>query len=252
MSISRTEQKRVETYAHTLLEAAKSENREVVEAQDLESILALNPEALSMLKVMSERDEISLLPEVVGLYKRLSSGDDVDKAATATAASHSSSSAAKSQSSDKARTYARTLLEVAKVEGREGKELEDLRSVEKLTPEIQSLLATMASREDSDLLPRAISAYKEMLDKEGDTVAVEVTTAVPLDDDLRSQVRAKLEKSLGKGVFLIERVDPEIIGGIIVSAHGNRRDASVRAQLNHAREVLTQNQVGGDSSDGED
>ncbi|MCH3967559.1 MAG: F0F1 ATP synthase subunit delta [Atopobiaceae bacterium] len=251
MSISRTEQKRVETYAHTLLEAAKSEDREVVEARDLESLLALNPEALGMIKVMGERDELDLLPEVVGLYQKLSVSNEQETKAV-TPQRGPASATQKSQSASKASTYARTLLEAAKTEGREGKELEDLQSVEKLTPEIRSMLAVMASRQDSDLLPRAISAYKEMLDKEGDTVAVEVTTAVPLDDELREKVRAKLGKSIGKGVFLIEKVDPDIIGGIIVSAHGHRRDASVRAQLNHAREVLTLNQIGGDSSDGED
>ena len=41
-------------------------------------------------------------------------------------------------------------------------------------------------------------------------------------------------------MFLIEHVDPSIIGGIILSARGQRRDASVRMQLESAKKVMTQ------------
>ena len=77
---------------------------------------------------------------------------------------------------------------------------------------------------------------------EGDeaTVGVTVTTAVPLDNELRMLVTQKCELDLGRNVFLIERVDPSITGGIILSVNGRRRDASVRHQLEQAYKVMTQ------------
>ena len=46
--------------------------------------------------------------------------------------------------------------------------------------------------------------YKEYLDAEDKTVSVTVTTAVPMDDDLREKVRAKAEADLKAPVYLVE------------------------------------------------
>ena len=73
-----------------------------------------------------------------------------------------------------------------------------------------------------------------------------MTTSVPMDDDLRAKVRAKVEKDLDAPVFLVERVDPSILGGIIVEARGNRHDASVRAQLANIRKTLSSTYIGSD------
>ena len=54
-------------------------------------------------------------------------------------------------------------------------------------------------------------------------------------------IKQKCESDLEARVFLIEHVDPTIIGGIILSARGQRRDASVRMQLETARKVMTHN-----------
>ena len=73
-----------------------------------------------------------------------------------------------------------------------------------------------------------------------------VTTAVPLDDDLREKVIAKAEKDLNAPVYLVERVDPSIIGGVVLEARGNRYDASVRAQLANIRKTLSSTFIGSD------
>ena len=70
-------------------------------------------------------------------------------------------------------------------------------------------------------------------------VAVDVTTAVELSDALRESISAKLAADLGKGVVLRETVDPSIIGGIVISTHGHRIDASLASQLENARLVLS-------------
>ena len=54
-------------------------------------------------------------------------------------------------------------------------------------------------------------------------------------------ITQKCELDLGANVFLIERVDPSIIGGLIISANGKRRDASIKTQLEAARKIMTQN-----------
>ena len=47
-------------------------------------------------------------------------------------------------------------------------------------------------------------------------------------------------------MYLVERVDPSIIGGIMLEARGKRHDASVRAQLANIRKTLSSSFIGGE------
>ena len=104
----------------------------------------------------------------------------------------------------------------------------------------------MQREDDLDLVAQVAKQYKEYLDAEDKTVSVTVTTAVPMDDDLREKVRAKAEADLKAPVYLVERVDPSIIGGIMLEARGKRYDASVRAQLANIRKTLSSSFIGGE------
>lgn len=111
---------------------------------------------------------------------------------------------------------------------------------------VRDVLGVMAQRGEIDLLPRVLDDFEAGLREKMNLTIVEVTTAIPLDDDLRRQIEDKLSADLGTDVALSERVDKAILGGIIMSANGRRIDASVTSQLDHARNVLTQNTDGGE------
>lgn len=141
----------------------------------------------------------------------------------------------------KLETYAQTLLEAAKTEGRVYENLAPLKAEADASPEVLSVLSQMAANGDLDKMSDVLDLYSEMADGDQQTVGVTVTTAVPLDHELRALITQKCELDLGCNVFLIERVDPSIIGGLILSANGRRRDASVRHQLEQAGKVMTRN-----------
>lgn len=113
-------------------------------------------------------------------------------------------------------------------------------------PVFVDVLAVMAERGDMSKLARVATSFENQLRTELNLNVVEVTTAVSLDDDLRSKITNKLAADLGTDVVLDEHVDASIIGGIIMSANGRRIDASVTSQLDHARNVLTQTTDGGE------
>lgn len=135
-------------------------------------------------------------------------------------------------------TYARSLMESAKAEGRIFIDLDAVEKLAAASPEVMAILSTMVQRGQLDLLPRVAEAYRSMTEEDEDVVGVTVTTAVPLDDELRSQIERKLKADFGKEVFLIEKVDPSIIGGLVLEARGQRRDISVKTQLRAARTTL--------------
>lgn len=140
----------------------------------------------------------------------------------------------------KLETYARTLLEAAKTEDRVYENIEPLKADASASPEVLSVLSQMAAHGDLDKLSDVLDLYREMADGDEHTLGITVTTAVPLNHELRALITQKCELDLNRNVFLIERVDPSIIGGIVLSVNGHRYDASVRHQLEQARKVMTQ------------
>ena len=113
-------------------------------------------------------------------------------------------------------------------------------------PELGVVLAVMAQRRDLDLLPRVLEALNGLMAEKLGTVVVDVTTVVPLDDELRRIIKEKTEADLGVNVVLREHIDKAILGGIIMSTGEKRIDASIISQLNHARNVLKETTDGGE------
>ncbi|HYY76369.1 MAG TPA: F0F1 ATP synthase subunit delta, partial [Gaiellaceae bacterium] len=68
---------------------------------------------------------------------------------------------------------------------------------------------------------------------------LELTTAVELSDEEAARVVRQIEDASGRRVEASRRVDPSIIGGIVVQAGSQRLDASVRGRLNQLRQELT-------------
>ncbi len=143
-------------------------------------------------------------------------------------------------------TYARSLMEAAKAEGHVAEDLCQMQVLGSASPEVLAVLSSMIERGQLDILPKVAAAFKDVSEEDEDVVGVTVTTAVELDDELRASLQTKCEKDYGCKVFLIEKVDPTIIGGIVIEARGNRRDISVKTQLRAAREAL----VSSNQSDG--
>lgn len=146
----------------------------------------------------------------------------------------------------KIEAYARSLLDAARGEGRAPLDVQQIRHAVKFAPEVFEVLARMAEESDLELLQQVYDDLRNMLDSEDETVTVDVTTAVKMTPSLRKKVRDKCEHDFEAPIFLVEHIEPSILGGIIIEAKGRRRDASVRAQLVNIRRNLSTSFVGGD------
>jgi F-type H+-transporting ATPase subunit delta len=103
-----------------------------------------------------------------------------------------------------------------------------IRGVDRLA----SNLAYLLTREGKFGLIRSIAAdYQNLLENYRGIDKAEIITAVPLDDDERKKMTKQLGSITGKKITLIEKVDPGIIGGIIVRVGGKIIDGSTRNQL---------------------
>ena len=140
------------------------------------------------------------------------------------------SSSTKRVDAEKVEAYTRALLEAARSEGRANADLVQWQHAQKFTPEVLETIAAMQREDDLRLLEEVAKRYKELLDSQDTTVSVTVTTAVPMDDALREKVRAKTEADLNAPVYLVERIDPSIIGN----------DLSVEEQRRLAEKYLAE------------
>ncbi len=77
-----------------------------------------------------------------------------------------------------------------------------------------------------------IAAFDALADARAGGVKAEVTVAEALSDKNRKAVSEALAAVTGKKVSVAEKVDPSIIGGIIVKLGSRMVDSSVRTKLN--------------------
>ena len=146
----------------------------------------------------------------------------------------------------KVEQYARTLLDVAQAEGRTNADLVQWRHAVKFSPEVLEVLTTLQSNEDPKLIKDVYAQLQNLVAADDSTVMVTATTSVEMDDDLREKVVAKAHELFNASIYLVERIDPNILGGIVIEAKGQRYDASVRAQLANIRTALASTFMGGE------
>ena len=92
-------------------------------------------------------------------------------------------------------------------------------------------LRLLESRNKLHLAPGMRVAYQEMADDRNGIAHATVTTAVPLSDDERQSVSARLSELTGKRVDVSAVVDEKIIGGIIARIGDQLIDGSTRTRL---------------------
>ena len=77
--------------------------------------------------------------------------------------------------------------------------------------------------------------FEILADDAAGRVRATVTTAIPLSEADRESLARDLSSQLGKDVRLESRVDPEILGGLVLQVGDRLTDASVAARLDQLR-----------------
>ena len=81
--------------------------------------------------------------------------------------------------------------------------------------------------------------YKRQLYNEHFRIAeITVTASAPLSESVREKIAAKMSEVTGKTVSIKEKVDPSIIGGVVIDYGSTRYDGSVRTRLNELKKEL--------------
>lgn len=81
-------------------------------------------------------------------------------------------------------------------------------------------------------LPGMIRAYMALLANHRGETSAQVVSARPLGPEETEALRAALREQLGRDVTLDARVDPGILGGLVVKVGSRMIDTSLRTKLN--------------------
>jgi F-type H+-transporting ATPase subunit delta len=83
-----------------------------------------------------------------------------------------------------------------------------------------------------------VKAYAALVARHKGEVTAYVTVAEPLSDAHRNEIRDTLNAVTGKDVLIDVKVDPSIIGGLVVKLGSRMVDSSLRTKLNALKHAM--------------
>jgi F-type H+-transporting ATPase subunit delta len=95
----------------------------------------------------------------------------------------------------------------------------------------QKFLGLGAANRRLFALPGMIAAFLATLAARRGEVTAEVTSAVALSDAQSSAIAAALKQTVGRTVALTAKIDPSILGGLIVRVGSRMVDSSIKSKL---------------------
>jgi F-type H+-transporting ATPase subunit delta len=102
-------------------------------------------------------------------------------------------------------------------------------------PELGTLTRNLAYllvvKRKMNLIGGIANQYQKMVDNYHGIEHAEITTAIPLEDADKIKMEKVLSKTLGKKLIIETKVDPAIIGGLVVRVNGKLLEGSTRNKL---------------------
>ena len=108
----------------------------------------------------------------------------------------------------------------------------------KVSPHTLGLLGFVVEQGRARQLPQILSELSELAAESRNAVVAEVRSAIPLDEQQKTQLAAALSKATGKKVELKVLVDPEVIGGVVAKVGDTVIDGTVRRRLEQLKEQV--------------
>jgi ATP synthase F1 delta subunit len=114
------------------------------------------------------------------------------------------------------------------------------RAVSGAEPAVMNFLEALIERHRMPAIYRIRATFQVLWDRENRLLPVEVTSAIELDEATVRSIGERIGDQTGEKVELSSRVEPEIIGGIVLRVGNFILDASIRNRLEQLRKQVAQ------------
>ena len=114
------------------------------------------------------------------------------------------------------------------------------KAVSDVESELLNFLELLIEKHRMPVLFRIRRQFDALWAKENKRLGVVVTSAVELDPDIAERIGSEIEEQTGNQVELESRVDPDILGGLVVQVGNMVLDTSIRNRLEKLRKSVAQ------------
>lgn len=114
------------------------------------------------------------------------------------------------------------------------------KAVEGADQTVVNFLETLLERHRMPAIYRIRAEYGRLWDEENKLLPVEVTSAIDLDEATVKSIGDRIGEQTGQKVELTSRVDPSILGGIVLRVGNQILDASIKHRLDQLRKHVAQ------------
>ena len=114
------------------------------------------------------------------------------------------------------------------------------KAVEGAEPAFMNFLEALIERHRTPAIYRIRTEFEVLYDKTNKLLPVTVTSAIELDSETIESLGKRIGEQTGNTIELSSRVDPEIIGGIVLRVGNFIMDASIRTRLEKLRREVAQ------------
>ena len=105
-------------------------------------------------------------------------------------------------------------------------------------PYLLNFLKILCQRDALQEFRGCVQVYVRQYNEDSRVASAQVTTAAPLTQDQKERLIQKLKDMTGRKVVLTEKLDPSLLGGVVLEMDGRRWDNTVRRRLNNLRDVI--------------
>ncbi len=105
-------------------------------------------------------------------------------------------------------------------------------------PYVLNFLKILCERGILGELEGCEAAFRERYNQDHAVIEASVTTRLPLSQEQREKLTARLRAMTGKAVRLSEKTDPAVVGGVVLEMEGQRYDNTVRHRLEEIRRAM--------------
>ena len=144
------------------------------------------------------------------------------------------------QSMEESEDFRNLLLDPAVAKRTRSEVLTKLAENAGMPDQIGNFLKTIVEHDRESSLPAIAEVFHEVREEAAGIVPAEITTAVPLPDDLKERTLKVLEGMTGRKVRLTTQLDPQILGGAVTKVGSTVYDGSLKTQLAQLRRKMTQ------------
>jgi F-type H+-transporting ATPase subunit delta len=112
----------------------------------------------------------------------------------------------------------------------------------KVSKTTESFLKLMTEKRREGYLDDIALAFDNQYKLYKNITTAQVTTAVALDADTKKKILELVKKTVTGEIELVEKIDPSLIGGFVLTINDKQVDQSVKRKLNDLRKGFSSNE----------